>query len=513
MHRLRVCAPQRKHCESESLVGERLVGERLGAGVEVVLYAVVDVVGGAGLHLRVGMGLGHALTVELQPGEAAFDVGEVAVGGVGVQGDELVEVLERGVKGGGGIVAEGGGVVECGPGGGVQARGGDGDWRGGTGDRVPLVVTVADDVVDEEPDDDGKEDEVAGAEAHGVGRAVPAWVRCLVGSVDEVLGEGFQGGGGGAEGGEGGEGVGDEGGGVFLGLLDAVDGGPGGFDGGGVLAGGLTEFGGGLGHVEDVVDDLEGEAGVFAEGAEAGDEVGVVEVGGNPGSRTGTRGTRFGGEMGEAEEAAGDDAGGDEGSGFGAVDALDELGGRMDAFGLDVDDLAADHAGGDCGGSADAGADGEGEVAEDGDDGGGWGGEVGEDLEGEILEGVAGEDGDGFTVGDVAGGLAATEVVVVEGGEVVVDEGVGVGHLDGGTELGCAGRELAGGCDHARGFHAEDGAEALAAGEDAVAHGAVNGVRLGGGGGEEALERGVGEGDAGGEEGLDFCVHGQCDST
>ena len=66
---------------------------------------------------------------------------------------------------------------------------------------------------------------------------------------------------------------------------------------------------------------------------------------------------------------------------------------------------------------------------------------------------------------------------------------------------------------HAGGFHAEDGAEALAAGEDAVAHGAVDGVRFGGGGGEEAFERGVGEGDAGGEEGLDFGGHVRGDST
>ena len=97
-----------------------------------------------------------------------------------------------------------------------------------------------------------------------------------MGAVDEVLGEGFEGGGGFAEGFEGGEGVGDELGGVVLGLLDAEDGGPGGFVGGGVLAGGLAELVGGLGHVEDVVDDLEGEAGLFAEGAEAGDGVGVA---------------------------------------------------------------------------------------------------------------------------------------------------------------------------------------------------------------------------------------------
>ena len=52
--------------------------------------------------------------------------------------------------------------------------------------------------------------------------------------------------------------------------FDAEDGGPGGLGGGGVLTGGLAELLRGLGDVEDVVDDLEGEAGVFAEGAEAG---------------------------------------------------------------------------------------------------------------------------------------------------------------------------------------------------------------------------------------------------
>ena len=47
---------------------------------------------------------------------------------------------------------------------------------------------------------------------------------------------------------------------------------------------------------------------------------------------------------------------------------------------------------------------------------------LGDGLKGQSLEGVAGEDGDGFAEDDVAGGLAAAEVVVVEGGQVVVDE-------------------------------------------------------------------------------------------
>ncbi len=54
-------------------------------------------------------------------------------------------------------------------------------------------------------------------------------LRCvlLVGAVDEVLGEGLEGGGGGAKGFEGGKGVGDEGGGVVAGLFEAVYGGSG----------------------------------------------------------------------------------------------------------------------------------------------------------------------------------------------------------------------------------------------------------------------------------------------
>jgi hypothetical protein len=72
---------------------------------------------------------------------------------------------------------------------------------------------------------------VRNGESRGVG---------LVGAVDEVLGEGFEGVGGGAEGGEGFEGVGDELLGVFAALVDAVDGGPGGLDAGGVLACGLA---------------------------------------------------------------------------------------------------------------------------------------------------------------------------------------------------------------------------------------------------------------------------------
>ncbi len=126
-----------------------------------------------------------------------------------------------------------------------------------------------------------------------------------------------------------------------------------------------------------------------------------------------------------------------------------------------------------------SGAYGEGDVAEDRDYGCGVCRELGDGLEGEGLEGVAGEDGDGFAEDYVAGGLAAAEVVVVEGGEVVVDEGVGVEHFEGCSEIGYAFGVSVGAGDHPGGFHAEDGAEAFASGEGAVAHGSVDGVREG----------------------------------
>jgi hypothetical protein len=157
--------PVRKSVYREVWVG---IGPGLGACVLVVLYAVVDVVGGLIFHLGVGVGLGGALTVELQPGHAAVDVLNVAIVLIGVEGNEGVEVFEGGVVGGGRIVAEGGGVVVGGPGGCVDARPGDDHGRGRSagGDEILLVAAVANHVEDEEADDDGEQDVVAGAKVH-----------------------------------------------------------------------------------------------------------------------------------------------------------------------------------------------------------------------------------------------------------------------------------------------------------------------------------------------------------
>jgi hypothetical protein len=122
------------------------------------------------------------------------------------------------------------------------------------------------------------------------------------------------------------------------------------------------------------------------------------------------------------------------------------------------------------------------------------------------LESVAGEDGDGFAEDDVAGGLAASQIVVIQRGQVVVDERVGVDHLERGAEFRSARGQCAG--DHTGGFDAENGAQPFATREGRVAHRPVDGVRRRGGRRQQPLKRSVGEGCAGGEEGLYVGGHG-----
>jgi hypothetical protein len=121
-------------------------------------------------------------------------------------------------------------------------------------------------------------------------------------------------------------------------------------------------------------------------------------------------------------------------------------------------------------------------------------------VEGEGLEGVAGEYSGGFAEEDVAGGLTAAEVVVM-------DEGVCVEHFDGGAEVSDAFGELAIAMQHATGFDGEDGSETLATGKDAMAHGAMNGVREDVGAGQEAFECGVSKCGAGVEQTFYICIH------
>ena len=57
--------------------------------------------------------------------------------------------------------------------------------------------------------------------------------------------------------------------------------------------------------------------------------------------------------------------------------------------------------------------------------------EPGQHFKGAGLQRVAGQNGDGLAEGHVAGGLAAAQIVVVQSRQVVVDQRVGVQHLEG----------------------------------------------------------------------------------
>lgn len=99
---------------------------------------------------------------------------------------------------------------------------------------------------------------------------------------------------------------------------------------------------------------------------------------------------------------------------------------------------------------------------------------VGEHVERQRLQRIAGEDRGGFVEGDMHGGLAAAEVVVVHRRQVVVDQRIAVDQFDcggGGVEVGLAGAERgAGGVGEQR-------AHALAAVEHAMSHRPVQAAR------------------------------------
>ena len=223
-----------------------------------------------------------------------------------------------------------------------------------------------------------------------------------------------------------------------------------------IFARALAQFFGRLRDVENVVDDLKGETERMAEFGEGG-QLGRAGVGAH---------------------GAEPNAGAEEGSGFVFVNvsqlrACDRL-----AFGFEIGDLAGDE-------SAAAGAGGD--LLEDSAQrvaarGLGAGG----NLEGDGEERVARKNGDSFPEGLVASGAAAAEIVIIHARQIVVHERVGMNAFDGAGErqsgFGLATTGL-------RGGEAEDGTEALAAGEEAVAHRLMNGGGADGGGGQEALER------------------------
>src|SRR5208283_703964 len=107
---------------------------------------------------------------------------------------------------------------------------------------------------------------------------------------------------------------------------------------------------------------------------------------------------------------------------------------------------------------------------------------------------VSGKYGDGLAEGFVAGGTPAPQVVVIERGQIVVDQGISVEHFERRAHrLDTRGQRSSrrsstrtrsrtnmrstarGRRDHAPRFHAEDGPQALSAGKHAVPHGLMDG--------------------------------------
>jgi len=234
----------------------------------------------------------------------------------------------------------------------------------------------------------------------------------------------------------------------LAGFVEADEGGVGEFADGGVFAGFFSHLFFSSGDVEDVIDDLEGEADGGAVGVDGFDD-GVV------------------GGRAEGAHSAG---GADEGSGFHAVDTLEVFegglgGGGFGFFGVaGIEDLSADHA-------FDAG--GVGEFFDEFDGEFGFGDAGGEEFKGEGVEAVAGEDGEAFAVDFVVGGATAPEVVVVHGGEVIMDEGEAVDHFEGG---GGGHGDAEGAVLAAGGLVAEEdegGSDAFAGAEEGIGHGVV----------------------------------------
>lgn len=107
----------------------------------------------------------------------------------------------------------------------------------------------------------------------------------------------------------------------------------------------------------------------------------------------------------------------------------------------------------------------------------------GDDVEGNGLKRIAGQNGSCLVIGDVHGRLAASHVVVIHGGQIIVDEGIAMQTFEGCADAGCGQRTAA---EDGSTFHHEKGPQALSAVQCSMAHGgekpggAGDFVRLGG---------------------------------
>jgi hypothetical protein len=105
------------------------------------------------------------------------------------------------------------------------------------------------------------------------------------------------------------------------------------------------------------------------------------------------------------------------------------------------------------------------------------------------LKRVAGKDRQGFPKDDVAGWLAAAEIVIVERRQIVMNERLCMQHFQCAAQFFHAFRQASG--DHARGLKAQNRTKPFASGKNTVSHGLMDGVRPLCSGGQKLFQRSV----------------------
>src|SRR5581483_3690520 len=167
----------------------------------------------------------------------------------------------------------------------------------------------------------------------------------------------------------------------------------------GVLTRRFAELFRSLGDVQHVVNDLKGQPDSQSESAQVLDFA----------------------LFGSAVKAASHQAGGDQGGCLGAMNVFQHLRGGLGMFRFEIDDLTADHAV-DSAGAA-------GSLLDDFDARFGGTLQARQDFVGPRLQRVSSQNGDGLAKYLVAGRAPAAQVVIVESGQIIVDKGVRVQHL------------------------------------------------------------------------------------
>ena len=161
-------------------------------------------------------------------------------------------------------------------------------------------------------------------------------------------------------------------------------------------------------------------------------------------------------------DTPGDQADANQRTGLGAMDGLHQLWGWLMLLGFQVHDLAADHAiNRSC--SLRDGAHNLYRLRSRAL-------QAGEHFVGLGLQRIPGKDGNRFAKDHVAGRLAPAQIIVVQRGQIIMDQGIGVQHFDRRAQLFHPGRKLTGARDHSCRLHAQHRTQPLAPGKNAVPH-------------------------------------------